>query len=126
MVSITIAKEVDRTCISLSSKRFAKINGNTKVTIIANIKREVLCRVLNTLNFCFLNRIPPTIIDIPLAKSRLTRTAPVMEEMTIVFSPLLNAKNEIIISAALPNVALSNPPAVGPTTTLRLSVERLM
>ncbi len=48
--------------------------------------------------FLLFKSIPPTIIDIPLAKSRLTRTAPVMEEMTIVFSPLLNAKNEIIIS----------------------------
>lgn len=126
MVSIIIVKEVDRICIFLLFKCFVKINGNIKVMIIVNIKREVLCCVLNILNFCFLNWIFLIIIDILFVKSRLMRIVLVMEEMMIVFSFLFNVKNEIIIFVVLLNVVLSNFFVVGLIIMLRFLVECLM
>ncbi len=47
---------------------------------------------------------------------------PVIVALTTLTSPAFNAIKAIISSVALPNVALSNPPNVGPATTAISSV----
>ena len=49
---------------------------------------------------------------------------PVMLALTTVISPAWSAKNAMISSAMLPNVALRMPPTWGPVRAPRRSVER--
>ena len=66
------------------------------------------------LKTCFSRFHPPASIAPPETSSRLPRIEPVSDARTTSLSPLVSAMMPMISSAALPKVALSNPPQVGP------------
>ena len=65
---------------------------------------------------------PPAISARPRISSRLPRMLPVIEALTSSTRPARSATIAMISSAALPKVALSRPPIVGPVRWARCSV----
>lgn len=58
-----------------------------------------------------------------MASSRLARIAPIKDARTISKWPARSATSAMIISGALPNVALSSPPTASPVCVASCSVE---
>src|SRR3954470_9910325 len=75
--------------------------------------------LLNFWRPCF---TPPMKHDSPNTRSRLPMMLPVIEALTISVWWARRATMAMISSAALPNVALRNPPSVGPDRRARCSV----
>src|SRR5581483_543927 len=73
---------------------------------------------------CSLYLVPPQRIERPSTSSTLPIIEPVIEAFTTFVSPLESAIPAMISSAALPNVALSNPPKPSPTRAASASVAR--
>src|SRR5436305_11611365 len=67
------------------------------------------------LKYCLPQRHPPIARELPTTSRVLLIIDPVIEALTTDIRPYRRAKMPIIISGALPKVALSNPPAMGPT-----------
>ena len=66
--------------------------------------------------------MPPAKNDTPSTSNKFPKTDPVKEASTMPIRPAFKVKNEMISSTALPNVAFSKPPILGPLTIARLSV----
>ena len=66
--------------------------------------------------------IPPAKKAIPSPKSRLPMIEPVSDDFTMLTRPAWSANEEMMISGALPRVAFSRPPSVGPRYRARISV----
>src|SRR5947208_3001069 len=73
---------------------------------------------------CSLYLVPPHTIERPSTSSTLPMIDPVREAFTTFVKPLERAMPAMISSAALPKVALSNPPSPSPTRTASASVAR--
>ena len=69
-------------------------------------------------------RSPPSSTLAPSTSSRLPMIEPVSEAFTTSMRPACRAKNEMISSAMLPNVALRIPPTCGPVSDPSRSVDR--
>ena len=68
------------------------------------------------LNCCVPWRRPPISTLAPSTSSRLPMIEPVIDALTTSMSPACSAKNAMISSAMLPNVALRMPPTCGPVS----------
>ena len=87
----------------------------------ASIKSPELMPFEVRLNSSFSLRRPPKNIASPTPSSRFPMMDPVMAALTTSCRPALSANSEIISSGALPIVAASKPPRVGPIKTEILS-----
>src|SRR6266567_4293188 len=76
------------------------------------------------LKYCLPQRQPPRASEEPRTSSILLMIEPMIEALTTEISPCCSAKMPIIISGALPKVALSRPPAMLPTCAARSSVAK--
>src|SRR5258705_5241309 len=76
------------------------------------------------LNFCERRPSPPTKNERPSTSSRLPTMLPVIEALTSSTWPLRSATTAMMSSAALPKVALRNPPQPGPDRRASCSVPR--
>ena len=76
------------------------------------------------LKYCLPQCHPPIARELPSTRRILLIIDPAIEALTTDIRPCWSAKIPIIISGALPKVALSNPPAMGPTKYSRSSVAR--
>ena len=68
-------------------------------------------------------RSPPISTLAPSTSSRFPMIEPVSDAFTTSIRPACSAKNEMISSAMLPNVALRIPPTCGPVSDPRRSVD---
>src|SRR6266699_2608057 len=73
---------------------------------------------------CLPQRQPPRASEEPRTSSILLMIEPMIEALTTEISPCCSAKMPIIISGALPKVALSRPPVMLPTCAARSSVAK--
>ena len=69
-------------------------------------------------------RRPPTRTLAPITSSRFPMIEPVSEAFTTSISPACSAKNAMISSAILPNVAFRMPPTCGPVSEPSRSVDK--
>ena len=76
------------------------------------------------LNLWCEKRRPPANADAPSTSNRLPMIDPVSDAFTTVVSPFESAISAIISSAALPKVALRNPPMPAPVCAAICSVAR--
>jgi hypothetical protein len=61
-------------------------------------------------------------VEVPSTSSELPMIEPAMEARTTSVRPAASAVKPMMISAALPKVALSSPPTLGPTRSVSASV----
>jgi len=66
--------------------------------------------------------MPPNSMLAPSTSSRLPMIDPVSDAFTTAIWPAVRAKNAMMSSATLPNVALRMPPTWGPANAPRRSV----
>ena len=99
----------------------SKIAGTRNAIITINSKLDK-APAASLLKICFLYLSPPRNRARPSTSNILAIIEPVMEAFTTSILPERKAKKAMINSVALPNVALSRPPMVGPVFTARFSV----
>ena len=98
--------------------------AGTKSPIRASTSSAAFAPAIFSLNVWVPWRRPPTRTLAPMTSSRLPMIEPVSDALTTSMRPACRAKNAMISSAMLPNVALRMPPTCGPVIAPSRSVER--
>ena len=104
---------------SLVNAKTAGTNRPTRATTSSAALELAICRLKVWVPW----RSPPISTLAPSTSRRLPMIEPVSEALTTSMRPSCSAKNAMISSAMLPNVALRMPPTCGPVSDPRRSVE---
>ena len=122
----TIATRTDSS-VTVPVVRSAVVNAKmagTNRPIRARTRSAALETAILALKVWTPFRNPPTRTAAPITSSRLPMIEPVSDAWTTSIRPRWRAKNAMISSAMLPNVALRMPPTWGPVSDPSRSVER--
>ena len=108
-----------------AGSRVVKANtAGTNRPMTASTSSDAFEDAIRWLNVWVPCRSPPTRMLAPRTSSRLPMIEPVSDALTTSIRPACSAKNAMINSAMLPNVALRIPPTCGPVSDPRRSVDR--